>query len=156
MKVFNALTGFAVSMFLTVLSRDIANAAHSPPDVYTYKMILYFGDTTPYEDELRLEFHSDGKVTGHMKVPNDFEADIERGRVEQNSKKVKFHLTLPSKYDQMFPGGLDYNLEFPVVGCSHSFCPEESLRESFTGIIYSPRNSIYIGSVVGFSKVKTP
>lgn len=123
-----------------------------------YKVLLYFGDSAPFEDELTLHYDENHRITdGRMHVPNDFDADIDDVRMVGNS--LRFHLTLPPKYDQAFPGGLFYSLQFRAMKtCSDtSFCPDEVVLDDFIGHVTTGRlleqPGKFVGYVVGFKKV---
>lgn len=138
-----------IAVFAALTS--VMGVARAGVEEYTYSMHLYFTDAQHYEDELTLKVHEDLTVTGHLHVPNDFDADIQSPSLFQ--ERLTFHVTLPPKYDQIFPGGLDYQLIFPLVSqCPPSYCPFLVLKNTFIGFVYSPGGVKYIGSVIGIAK----
>lgn len=58
-----------------------------------FKIHLFFGDTAPFVDDLSVQVSPEGKVTGRMHVPNDFDADIEN--ITFNGSDLKFDILVP-------------------------------------------------------------
>jgi hypothetical protein len=144
----------AVALVASIVGSFTVYAAD---EAYTYNMHLYFSNTQHYEDELTVTFEDNGSVTGRLHVPNDFDANIENALLNDRGE-LSFHVSLPAKYEQMFPGGMDYRLKFPSIdACPRiSFCREFYEKDKFVGFIYPPTQSKHIGSVVGFAKASNP
>jgi len=138
-------------MGLSLLLAISSLCAQAAEKTIVYTMYLYFADGTPYTDELTLSFQGD-KITGRMHVPNDFDADISSPAFNSQGE-LEFHVKLPSKYDVMFPGGLDYQIRFPqTTSCTANSCKRTADREKFVGLVYAPGQRKYVGSLVGFTK----
>lgn len=160
MKILGLENAFKRTAASLAMIAAFSGAARAEPVTYNYKMILYFADTTPFEDELTIVVADDGSVTGRLHVPNDFDADIENARFDGvDGENLEFHVTLPPKYDQSFPGGLRYRLTFAELeGCPRgSYCLPTFGKEYFAGFAYSaPKNRFpktkYVGTVAGFLK----
>ena len=150
-------SGFVlVSAVLLVMSYSKAAMSKGLMRADTYKVNLFFSDSSAYEDELTLVY-KDGEISGTMHVPNDFDAPIEDAKFgDVNQDELSFHITLPPKYDKMFPGGLYYRLQFRrSYPCVFAFCPSERVLDDFIGKV-EVREQVktrFIGYVVGFKKV---
>jgi hypothetical protein len=148
----------AANVYPTLAKSEVATN-----HIDNYKVDLFFGDSTPYQDELTLEYQ-DGHIKGMMHVPNDFDAPLEDAAFTENV--LTFHITLPAKYDQTFPGGLFYNLQFRRIDqCSTSFCPLEIETSDFIGTVevHEPRRTptsrakiTFVGYLIGFKKDIAP
>lgn len=127
-----------------ILGAANAHAASVSPQG-SYRFYLYFGDTKPFTDDVTITIDSSRGVQGTMHVPNDFDAPLER--VVLNNGKLTFHVTLPHKYDQAFPGGLNYTFLFesPVNSAT------TVNYDHFVGFVGLPSKT-YVGSVVGFKQ----
>jgi hypothetical protein len=118
----------------------------------TYNLLLYFGDSKPFLDELTLEVTDDGKLRGKMHVPNDFDSELEgvTTEVSMGVTKLLFAVPLPKKYHESFGRSLMYELHF----LSRSPATID-YNEQFVGFVTHHRTEYrptYIGSVVGFRK----
>lgn len=147
----------AANLFSTMAKSEVATIQTDK-----YKVNLFFSDSALYEDELTLVYQ-DGQISGNMHVPNDFDAPLENPTIDVNNR-LTFHITLPPKYDQMFPGGLFYSLQFrQLFLCEpRPFCLGEFIRVTtdFMGTVYTsqrgPRRDGFVGYVLGFKKAEAP
>ena len=136
--------------FLTLILGKTVFA--SSPLVGTYSFQLYFGDSKPYTDELTLTEAADGKLSGSMHVPNDFDAKLE-GIIKEKingGTKLTFSVDLPEKYHQTFGIKLFYSIQF-----LHPDPMTVDYKEQFIGFVTHYRDCMrptYVGSVVGFKK----
>ena len=136
--------------FLTLILGKTAFA--DSPLVGTYSFQLYFGDSKPYTDELTLTEAADGKLSGSMHVPNDFDAILKNILKEKinGGTQLTFFVDLPEKYHQTFGKRLFYSIQF-----LHPDPMTIDYKEQFIGFVthhkieYRPT---YVGSVVGFKK----
>lgn len=120
----------------------------------TYNFYLYFGDSSPFLDELTLELDENQNLRGRMHVPNDFDAELEGIVIEDavGVKKLSFFIALPEKYHEAFGRRLFYELHF--------LSPSPltiDYEEQFVGFVTHHKTEYrptYVGSVAGFRKKK--
>ncbi|MBI3295384.1 MAG: hypothetical protein HYZ71_11720, partial [Deltaproteobacteria bacterium] len=119
-----------------------------------YHVHLFFGETTPFVDELTLTDAGEGKIAGTMHVPDDFDAAVELAEFDLKSATLTFHLSLPVKYHEAYPLGLDYEIHFrqPYRGFM-----QVTDFSNFVGFVSAPipkaahvLEAKYVGNVVGF------
>ena len=119
----------------------------------TYNLYLYFGDTSPFLDELTLTVDQKGVVHGKLRVPNDFDAELEGMQVTNGTfgvEKLSFFVALPEKYHLTLARRLEYELRFlpnsPVT---------VDYDQQFVGFVTAYKTEYrpnYVGSAIGFRK----
>lgn len=119
----------------------------------TYSFQLYFGNSEPFTDELTLKVDENGKYSGSMHVPNDFDAELEGIQVKDSALGVKellFSISLPGKYHEAFGKKLFYKIQF-----LHKSPATIGYQEQFVGFVTHHKSDYrptYVGSIVGFRK----
>ena len=142
-----------VALFLGTLllvSPALAATAQGASVVGTYNLHLYFGDSTPFLDELTLELDENGKLRGQMHVPNDFDAELEGVATDDFGKRLSFAVPLPEKYHESFGRKLFYELRF-LSRSPNTF----NYNDQFVGFVTHHKTEYrptYVGSIVGFRK----
>lgn len=110
-----------------------------------YRLHLYFGDSTPFEDDLRIERDAKGVASGTMHVPNDFDGKIEN--IVETEAGMTFDLLVPKNPKRP-------EMVFRYV--THALLPEAENLAGFVTLVKSDGVAVegnpYIGSFVAFRK----
>ena len=114
-----------------------------------YRLHLFFGDTKPFLDELVVRVSPEGRVTGRMHVPDDFDADIENVSFDGLGRRLVFDLLVPKNKSR--PVDLVFRYE------AFLFPGDATRLAGFARIVKSDGNPVspppYVASFVAFRSV---
>ena len=110
-----------------------------------YRLQLYFGDSTPFQDDLKIERSPFGAPSGTMHVPNDFDGKIEN--IVEIGTQVEFDLLVPKNATR--PEMVFHYTAFVLYPAADNLAGFVTLEKS-DGV--ATVGHPYVGSFVAFRK----
>lgn len=137
-----------VALVLVLLSARLTHAAEILPQrlAGSYRLHLYFGDTKPFLDDVRLDVSPAGAITGLMHVPGDFDAKVEAAAL--SGTRLTFEILVPKNASR--PVDLVFRYEAEI------FREDPSHLAGFASIVRSDGKPVapgaYVASFLMFRK----
>lgn len=110
----------------------------------TYRMQLYFGDSTPFVDDMTVE-RSEAGLKGSMHVPNDFDGPLLN--ISENGNEFEFDLLVPKNASR--PEMIFHYKAIVLLPEADNIAGFVTLTKSDGVEVKAPS---YIGSFVAFRK----